>query len=484
MTRVALVVSLSLLLGLGGGAAPRASAQEETPGGSFITPFPEGDIYKLQAVGDGLAEGVLSGLVEAFGSDSRTLINRRHRPLQGLTRFDADEASRLLDDTLAKDVHHVTVVMIGRDDRLPIRLADNRRLAVGSEEWREEYGRRVDRLVKVLKKRGGAVYWIGLPVMRRPEWNDDIQAMNDLVRERVYLNGIKFVDAFAGFADEGGNFVAMGPDIGGLVRRLRESDGVGFTPAGNRKLAHFVEREIKRDMTQAKNERAVPLAGAEPEQRKINPTRAVAEPQATVAAAAPGKSAESKSSWASSTNVAPQPTPQAASTVAEQKADNSRISVRVTGIGGRDETMTIDIVRPAIPASVIQLMARNSTPGKAAQMGDTLQDSIAGGLIVLSSVSPAADGAGGRRPKLAPTQTPYFKVMVKGERQPSRPGRADDFRWPRLDAVVEPAVVLPKAQPAAATAASPQPKAAGQVPLTTQRILQQRRPPQTVRPVE
>ena len=93
--------------------------------------------------------------------------------------------------------------------------------------------------------------------------------MNDIVRDKAYLNGVKFIDIQAQFADEAGNYTAYGPDIAGKQRLLREADGVLFTQAGNRKLALFVEQEIKRDLTQAKNERAIPLAGSENEQKRV-----------------------------------------------------------------------------------------------------------------------------------------------------------------------------------------------------------------------
>jgi hypothetical protein len=51
-----------------------------------------------------------------------------------------------------------------------------------------------------------------------------------------------------GFVDEGGKFTTNGPDYEGQVRRLRSSDGVYFTKFGARKLAHYVEREIRRYM--------------------------------------------------------------------------------------------------------------------------------------------------------------------------------------------------------------------------------------------
>ena len=165
---------------------------------------------------------------------------------------------------------HIGVIMIGYGDRVSIRNpSTGRRIAIESDEWREEYGRRVDRLIKALKRQGIALYWIGLPILRRSDANDDAQMMNDIVREKAYLNGIKFIDIQAQFADEAGNYAAYGPDLTGKSRLLRETDGILFTPAGYRKLAHFVEQEIKRDLTQARNERAIPLAGTEAEQKRI-----------------------------------------------------------------------------------------------------------------------------------------------------------------------------------------------------------------------
>jgi hypothetical protein len=41
-----------------------------------------------------------------------------------------------------------------------------------------------------------------------------------------------------------------------------------------------------------------------------------------------------------------------------------------------------------------------------------------------------------RRPPL--TQSPYYKVLVKGEALPPKTGRADDFTWPRPEPAAEP----------------------------------------------
>ena len=96
----------------------------------------------------------------------------------------------------------------------------------------------------------------------------------------------------------------------------------------------------------------------------------------------------------------------------------------------------MEILRPAIPASVIALVTRKESADRASQFGDTVAEELPGGPLLLNSISPGTEGgARGPRRRLVPTQMSYFKVLVRGERLPPKPGRADDFRWPRPDAV-------------------------------------------------
>ena len=48
-----------------------------------------------------------------------------------------------------------------------------------------------------------------------------------------------------------GRFTTQGPDFEGQMRRLRTGDGVHFTKSGARKLAHYVERELRRMLSAA-----------------------------------------------------------------------------------------------------------------------------------------------------------------------------------------------------------------------------------------
>jgi hypothetical protein len=66
-------------------------------------------------------------------------------------------------------------------------------------------------------------------------------------------------------------WLSLAPGLEGQIRRLRSGDGVYFTKAGARKLAHYVEREIDRSIANRATPVALPTA--------IEPTRPSARPE-------------------------------------------------------------------------------------------------------------------------------------------------------------------------------------------------------------
>ncbi len=378
-------------------AAPMLAADDDATG-SFLTPFPDGDVYQVSVLGDGFATGLLEGLVEAIGQDTRLSIQRRVRDVPTIMSADFDSKVADLERELATEPLNIAVVMVGESDRVALRSSTGRRVPSGSPEWLVEYGRRVDLLMKVIKRKNPGVYWVGLPILARGDANEQAQKMNDVLRERAYLNSFKYIDAYAGFSDEANGYSAYGPDLQGKIRVLRQGDGVSFTGAGNRKLAHFVEKELRRDLNQARANRTIPLLGSEEEQVKVNPDNAVKTPAPSSPAAITAAASSPPTVKAAPTDgSAPGSTTNA---TGDQKADNSRITLNVIGASGREEKQTLDIVRPAIPASVVALMARREGSG---QIGDLMVDQISGGLTLMSSITPSGNRSRG---KLSPTQAP------------------------------------------------------------------------------
>jgi hypothetical protein len=441
---IVLVVAALLCLALAPiGMMGSARAQGGATSGSYVTPFPENDSYRLEVWGDALAEGLLTGLIDQFADEPRVAFQRRHRVIAGLMRPTFDDDIGEIVSEIARTNAHIIVVQLGLNDRVPLRLPNGRRAAVGSEPWREEYSRRIDRIMRAFKAQRIAVYWVGLPIMRRPDANDDVQAINEVLRERANIAGLKMIDVYAATADAGGNYDAYGPDVSGTNRLLRHGDGVTFTAAGNRKLAHFVERELKRDLVQARAQRSVPLAGGEAEQRLIRPHREV-PPTAPAPADAGSKPVVSAR-------------PAAATTDGELKADNSRVTLTAGTEAGRQETATVDLPRPAISGNLMALLARRAASDRANQPGEVLVREIPGGLTLSRTISTVASPGAPQRRAL-PSQTPFFRVLVKGERLEPKAGRADDIVWPPPAGTAAPSAppaAAPQAQPAQETTRPP-----------------------------
>jgi hypothetical protein len=114
------------------------------------------------------------------------------------------------------------------------------------ERWVELYNKKIDDMIAVLKTKGVPIVWVGLPAVRGPKTTADMLFLDSLYREAANKAGITYVDVWDGFVDEGGRFMQRGPDFEGQPRKLRSDDGVYFTTAGARKLAHYVDREIER----------------------------------------------------------------------------------------------------------------------------------------------------------------------------------------------------------------------------------------------
>jgi uncharacterized protein len=146
--------------------------------------------------------------------------------------------------------------------------------------WVELYNKKIEEMIGVLKSKGVPVLWVGLPAVRGPKATADTLFLDSLYRDAAGKAGITYVDVWDGFVDEAGRFLQQGPDFEGQIRRLRSYDGVFFTKAGARKLAHYVEREINRLLAARSAPIALPTEPATPDATALpgQPTRPLAGP--------------------------------------------------------------------------------------------------------------------------------------------------------------------------------------------------------------
>ncbi len=204
--------------------------------------------YFVQVLGDSIALLLAQGLTEALADRPEISVVKRARESSGLVRDDFFSWPKASRDLLASGEQIDTVlIMVGSNDHQPFYAKDGKILAdIGTEDWLQTYRARAEEEVSVFKEKHAKLIWVGMPIMRSPKFSADMLQLNEIYRDVVTAHGETYIDIWAAFADEKGEFDPSGPDVNGQPARLRTSDGIHFTKAGQRKLTSFVEKEIRR----------------------------------------------------------------------------------------------------------------------------------------------------------------------------------------------------------------------------------------------
>ena len=378
-------------------AAPPAPANPPAPVIAAPAPLPEKlpeVSFFVTVIGDNIGQLLAQGLQESFADKPQVLVRRKARESTGLVRDDYYDWLKVARDiTGGPDRERIdfAVIMIGSNDRQTLREAGVS-LDVRSDRWKEIYGQRVEDLAAVFRDRKIPLVWVGLPVMRSERLSSDVLFFNQIYRERAQKAGAVYVDTWDAFVDDKGQYDPYGPDVNGQNVKLRTGDGVHFTKAGALKLAHFAEGDIRRAVTEANAPAQAAIAAAP------------GAPQLTIApetpAAAPPKPA------------APEAAPDMTALLnAEIKRDAQH-----------DPALSIQAALPLPDAPAdLNFPLR---PASGAVVPLTAPPLAVGGLL-------ATRGKKGLAPLGGEAQALLDHVLADGRAADAKPGRADDFSWPK-----------------------------------------------------
>lgn len=370
------------------GQTPPAGGPANAPAtGQAAAPAPQTPAAPLTAraemkaviavLGDNLGQLLGVGLTEAYANRPDVTVLRRAKENSGLVRddyYDWMKAARdLLDGPTRIDLG---IILIGSNDRQQLRDAGTSHDA-RSPRWKEIYAARVRALSTLFRDKKVPLIWVGLPIMGTERLSADMLDFNEIYKTAAVEGGASYVDVWEAFADDRGQFSSYGPDVNGQMARLRAGDGVHFTKAGSRKLAHFVEGDIRRIFEQTSpppptvDPAAIAAVGAAPVETPAQNLPGAALPvpaePAQPAAAAPAAVA------AAPAPVAPPP-----------------------------------VLKPAA-GPIVPLTTAPLSPGgrlaTASRRANPLGDAEAAAIV--------------------------DKGLVQGRPQAARPGGADDFAWPK-----------------------------------------------------
>lgn len=215
------------------GAPPKFESVPKDPNAGLIV-----------VVGDRMARGVADGLKFMLSEKPQIRVEPITDDKAGFTGEATDWASQVLSKIRGGDVKAV-VVMIGQND-LSKTFPGEPPVEFMTEDWLNTYRDKVAALVRVVRQEKKPLVWAGLPPTNNELVNADFTQLNSIFQGVSEDRRVRYVDIWDIFLAEDGTYSSFGPDVDGKNARLRTNDRIGFTWAGYRKVAFFVERELLR----------------------------------------------------------------------------------------------------------------------------------------------------------------------------------------------------------------------------------------------
>ncbi len=195
---------------------------------------------RLWIAGDSLVETIGAAIVNAAAATGVMEARFEVQFSSGITRPEIYDWSRQLAAGLATQPADILIFMVGANDGQAIETATGF-VGFGTDEWVAEYARRVGDLMDMLGTRVSTVYWIGLPIAADERLAVRFAVMNDIYRSAAEeRDSTRYIDVFTAFAGPDGGYAALLPDATGRLERVRDPDGVHFTPAGAELVAELV----------------------------------------------------------------------------------------------------------------------------------------------------------------------------------------------------------------------------------------------------
>ena len=231
----------------------QANVLSGEPGPRLVRTAQQGGIVHVGVFGDSFGDGIHAGLYEQLPSADGIVIHKSSRQGTGFTRY---RTTDLLEDTrhrLAAQPVDIAVLSFGANDTQGIYF-EGHGAPFMSERWQQIVSQRVGAIVALLRQEGAMVYWVGLPTMRDPAYNAQIQQMNHFYAERMAALGVPFVDTAGPTRGANGGYepTMRNPRTGERFM-ARVGDGIHMTIPGYLALTRGLTADIERAIATARS---------------------------------------------------------------------------------------------------------------------------------------------------------------------------------------------------------------------------------------
>ena len=198
--------------------------------------YDENNPFHLLMVGDSQMYSVANGLKKLTAGQEAIEITDISIQSSGFIRGDYYNWEKKLENTFKEKpgYYHAVVILLGMNDYQDI-LENNRFIVRESKEWEAKYRDKIVKVINLLLLNTKKVYWLGMPVVRRASYNDDLRYI-DSVQERVANEynhiGLKRISLAKITPGEGVPYTESVQKEDGNIIRIMKQDGVHYTLAG------------------------------------------------------------------------------------------------------------------------------------------------------------------------------------------------------------------------------------------------------------
>ena len=244
--------------------APAAPAPAAAPAAVTVTPLSarlaQGPL-RIGVFGDSMADGLYAGLYRDLQDQPNVSVAKFSQVSTGLSRYDYVDVQARTRGQLDDQPIDVAVILFGPNDAQGIDTGGVVHM-FGTDGWKAAYGQRIDDLVALLRSRNVAVYWVGLPRMKRDSFDGRMTLINGVVEARMRALGVPYIETVSLTSNDEGGYEAYLPTGSGRRVLMRANDGIHMSMAGYLRMSAPVAARLKRDAGLDRSAAAPPVAPA------------------------------------------------------------------------------------------------------------------------------------------------------------------------------------------------------------------------------
>lgn len=201
---------------------------------------------RIGVFGDSMADGLYAGLYRDLQHTPNVTVSKFSQVSTGLSRYDYVDIQAKTRGQLDEQPVDVAVMLFGTNDAQGIEM-DGQIHPFGSDGWKAAYAKRVDDLVALLRSRDVAVYWVGLPRMKRDTFDAKMTLINGVVAARMAALNVPYIETTALTSNGEGGYEAYLPADSGRRTLMRANDGIHMSMAGYLRMSAPVAARLKHD---------------------------------------------------------------------------------------------------------------------------------------------------------------------------------------------------------------------------------------------